>query len=255
MVRPMTLQIGLIILQMSIALLAVLSLCIPVLKRKRKLMIVITVALIVIVAIFQLAERYQASQKAAEEATIGQFDFDPHINWVALGNSGARFHPPLLSYMLANSQLKDDLRLRQQNGTLLVSCIIRGSDGLVIAEIKDNQWLLRPSRHWDRNYTKDALEVKGPTGEVVLQIWTTEDTVRINVKLFTKDGLLMYMGDSGDMAVYDKKLHDFQNAVFFFQVNKSEPVRAPTIWPIFLYPSDKYLGKFAPVSQRRLFRN
>jgi hypothetical protein len=251
----MTLQIGLIILQTFAALLAVLSPRIPVLKRRSKMVTVIAVALIVIVAIFQLTDRYQASQKAAEEATIGQLDFGSKINWVALGSSGARFDPSFLSNILARSPLKNDLRLRHQNGTLLVSCIIRGSDGLVIAEITDNQWLLRPSRHWDRNYTNDALEVKGPTGEVVLQVWTTEDTVRINMKLFTRDGLLMYMGDSGDMALYSKELRGYTNAVFYFQVDKSKLVRVPTIWPIFMYPSDKYLGKIAPVSSRRLFRN
>ena len=63
------------------------------------------------------------------------------------------------------------LAIRLEGDKLLVSTHIFDDSGNLIAELKDNVWNHQPRPAiFDRNYTNNTLEIRGPTGDVVLQV-------------------------------------------------------------------------------------
>jgi hypothetical protein len=96
----------------------------------------------------------------------------------------------------------------------------------MIAEIINNEWKVNPHNAWDRNYTKDALEVRDPSGDIVLQVRVIENRVQLQAILYTSDGNILGFVDGGfgkGLIVFDRK---------------------HKIKPIFKYPSELHLGKF-----------
>lgn len=61
-----------------------------------------------------------------------------------------------------------------------MSTQIKDQKGSLIAELIKNEWKIAPPpQTWDRNYSKDALEVINPKGDVVLQVRALDDRVQI----------------------------------------------------------------------------
>jgi hypothetical protein len=59
----------------------------------------------------------------------------------------------------------DNLLLETVDGQLKVSTKLRDRKGNLITELIKNEWKVAPPpRTWDKNYSKDALEVKDDTG-------------------------------------------------------------------------------------------
>lgn len=82
----------------------------------------------------------------------------------------------------------NDLTILVENGQLMVSTVIRDKGGRVVAEITKNEWKVNPQNSWDRNYSSEALEVKDPSGDIVLQIKVVEDRVQFQAKMYDATG-------------------------------------------------------------------
>ena len=82
----------------------------------------------------------------------------------------------------------NDLTILVENGQVKVSTVIRDKGGRVVAEITKNEWKVNPQNSWDRNYSSEALEVKDPSGDIVLQIKVVEDRVQFQAKMYDATG-------------------------------------------------------------------
>jgi hypothetical protein len=117
-----------------------------------------------------------------------------------------------------------------ENGQLKVSTSVRDMNGVLIAEIVKNEWKVAPSQAWDRNYTKNALEVKNSKGEIVLQVKLVNSTVQLQGVFYASDG-------SG-ICIAQKETGD----TIFQLLGLEYPTPNFKIEPIFEYPSDLHLG-------------
>jgi hypothetical protein len=149
-----------------------------------------------------------------------------------IGDSGAIFAfsgpqgQPLFKFF-------DDshLTVELEDGQLKVSTVIRDQTGKVVAELAKNEWKVNSATAYDRNYSKDALEVRDATGEVVMQVRFVGDRVQFQGRFFDKTGrgvtIAKVKGPDGKMG----------GAMDF-----SAQLR---ITPIFRYPGERHLGEFA----------
>jgi hypothetical protein len=120
---------------------------------------------------------------------------------------------------------------------VLVSTIIRDRSGAVVAEIVRNEWKVNSGNVWDRNYSRNALEVRGPTGDVVLQVRLVKDRVQLQAKIYTSEGLGMAL----------VKVPGRGGAIEYGRPN--QPLES-IISPIFKYPSDLHLGELVDPQQK-----
>jgi hypothetical protein len=70
------------------------------------------------------------------------------------------------------------LRIIREDDQVKISVVIRDETGQIIAELIDNQWNVNPHNSYDRNYKSDALEVRDPSGDIVLQVRLLPDRIR-----------------------------------------------------------------------------
>jgi hypothetical protein len=102
-----------------------------------------------------------------------------------IGDSGAKFAftgpqgAPLF-------QLAKDVNLVvvTEDGRTLVSVMIQDNTERVVAELNRNEWKVNANNSWDRNYTADSLEVKDPSGDIVLQVRALPDRIQLQAKLW-----------------------------------------------------------------------
>jgi len=109
---------------------------------------------------------------------------------------------------------------------IAVSTQVRDESGKIIAEIQRNEWKVRPSLYWDRNYNNNSLEIRDETGDVVLQIVALPDRIRIQGIWRDKSGEWLEMVKSSD--------------------GHALVLKGPTIIkisPIFMYPSERHFGE------------
>jgi len=153
----------------------------------------------------------------------------------------------------------NELVISIERGRLKVSTKIRDTHGELVAEIIGNEWKLRNQNLWDRNYDKNALEVRDGKGDVVLQIVLKEDYVQFAAKMYSRDGAGFGMGsamfaqedirrrEEGSLKIVAAS--DGPNEVKVGDITGVLEVRPPghplelVIEPIFRYPSNLHLGE------------
>ena len=129
----------------------------------------------------------------------------------------------------------NDVTIWIDNGALKVSAKIRNDKGELISELAGNEWKTAiPPKIWDRNYSKNALEVIDAAGEVVLQIILKEDVVQFAAKMYSSTGQSIGLGSAehpklGVVGVIEKG-------------SLGKPLEL-VIEPIFKYPSELHLGE------------
>lgn len=119
---------------------------------------------------------------------------------------------------------------RLANGNVAITTTIRDPSGKIVAEIVRNDWKLRPSLLWDRNFNASAVEVRGETGEVVLQVRALPDRIQLQGIWHTRTGQFFELVKSPGLKR--------PNGVMIIH-----PQNRRTIEPIFRYPSDQHLGE------------
>jgi hypothetical protein len=152
------------------------------------------------------------------------------------GNSGAilAFAGPEGSPLF---KFADDANLTiiREDGRVKVSLGIRDKSGRLVAELVKNEWRVNPQNSFDRNYSVDALEVRDPSGDVVLQVKALADRVQLQAKLYDSSGrgigfakVIGPQGPGGGI-VFSAPGHPLQL----------------TIQPMFKYPSDSHPGQLS----------
>ncbi len=130
---------------------------------------------------------YAGSLEAAPRTVIsGQAKVWPQLEF---GDSGAIFvlaGPQGGPFMTFGADT--DLTVIEQDGHVKVSLPIRDKTGALVAEIVNNEWKVNPQNSWDRNYTDDRLEVRDPSGDIVLQVRVLPDRVQLQAKFFNSAG-------------------------------------------------------------------
>ena len=129
-----------------------------------------------------------------------------------------------------------DLTVETVNGKIAVSNKIFDASGKLVAEIRRNEWKVAPSPlTWDRNYNKNALEVRSPSGDVVLQVKLLPDVVQIQGEWYGSRGNGIRIVESTNLSG--------MSVVSFVHLPETTSSPGPKIAPIFVYPSDGHLGQ------------
>ena len=135
---------------------------------------------------------------------------------------------PLFKFFQDNA-----LTIISDKGVLKVSTTIRNRKGSVVAELVNNEWKVNRNNTFDRNYSKDALEVKDDSGDIVLQVKVLEDRIQFQGKFYDSQGNGVGMGKdpSGTGGV-------------IVRCTPNDPGLNLKIQPMFKYPSDNHIGEF-----------
>lgn len=131
------------------------------------------------------------------------------------------------------------LSIRLADGRLLVTTQIRDERGELIAEMKDNEWKHQPQPAiFDRNYTRDALEIKDKTGKVALQVANLGGTVDVAAVFHCMNGWTHMAGPiGGEGSAIELR-------------RPGQPLQSE-IPPICDYPSDLHFGSCPGVERLR----
>ena len=131
---------------------------------------------------------------------------------------------------------RDRLRFdSDNNGQMLFSTTIRDRTGNTIVEIDKNVWRVskQENESWDKNYSKNRLEVLDGRGLVVLQ-----------VKLFSNGVQLqgVWHQDNGDGFVF-VQLKPGEVGSMWGLFSAANPQMFPDIYKAFKYPSAEHWGE------------
>ncbi len=192
----------------------------------------------------QRAASDREAKQAAKDAYVGRLEHRSQVLLstrkqaypkLELGDSGAVFlfagpqGTPIFKIAEDN-----DITVEIEDGELKVSTKIRDDKGDVVAEVVKNEWKVNPSKAWDRNYCKDAIEVRDPSGDVILQIRLVEDRVQFQAKLY--DSTKRRIGFGKTLGP-----EEWGGAIEFTGPNR--PSLNLKISPLFKYPSALHLGE------------
>jgi hypothetical protein len=123
-----------------------------------------------------------------------------------------------------------NLDVRNDDGHLLLSTVVRDQQGKVVVKIENNHWSVSPDKGicLDKNYSDDALEVKDGRDHIVLQMRLYPDRIQLQGEWFNDKG------EPVMVAVNPKT----KGTVIFVKGLKYDPnVEAIVIRPLFQYPS------------------
>ncbi len=147
--------------------------------------------------------------------TIGPSEGDYRLN------AGAPFLPYLRESHLTVELIDEQIK---------VSTDVKDKSGALVARLIQNEWEVAPPRIFARNYSKNALEVLGTDGDVVLQIKILPDRIKILGEWWDRDGRGIRIAGNGNEVAMVILSHD-TNTPF------------PKIEPMFRYPSETHLGE------------
>jgi hypothetical protein len=116
----------------------------------------------------------------------------------------------------------DQVVVRRDGNSLKLSTTVRDADGNLIVQVTDNEWTVPTLNVWDKNYTRDALEVKDRKGRVVFQVKVQPDRVKLQIEWANIQSRLVVGGE-----MYSERTG---------------------IRPMFRYPSSRYWGELDPTS-------
>lgn len=118
---------------------------------------------------------------------------------------------------------------------LMVSTQVRDAQGVLVAELNRNQWQVNPAAAFDRNYRRDAIEVKDAGGDVILQARLVGDRVQFQAKFRDAHGRGVGIGKGVDANGVAGAIIDI--------TGPAHPHFILHIDPIFRYPSSRHFGK------------
>lgn len=155
-----------------------------------------------------------------------------------IGDSGTllRFEGPEGAPLLQIGR-ETSLTIVREDGEVKVSTTVRDKAGVVLAELVKNEWRVNPARTWDRNYSADALEVRDPTGDIILQVKVLPDRIQLQGKFYAGMGRRVGIG---------KLPRSTKTGVSSIEITgKAHPELKLHIEPMFRYPSSQHLGELA----------
>jgi hypothetical protein len=140
------------------------------------------------------------------------------------------------AYLVFPALKESQLKVESIDGKIYVSTQISGIDGNLLAELIRNEWKVAPSPGtWDRNYTRDALEVRNSQGRIVLQVRAFADKIQLQGVWWTD-----YQGKRAELTLVQNP-NQGGALIVVRPPNSNQPVEP--IKPLFVYPSESHLGE------------
>lgn len=245
----MSLRIGIIIFFGLIFVIIKIVKPVKVPKCLRYIMIVIAV----ILAAFEFVERINQTKQESIEKYSGVLKSESFLlvssdpstfPKLEIGDSGAFISKlgdkniKFISKLLEENNFK----IEYENRQIKVSMTIRERGGKVVAEIVKNEWKLNRKELWDRNYSKNALEIKDPYGDIVLQVKLVKNRVQLQGKFYGRIGKYFGLPNCDGVEIWkDKSNKKYPGCITIKVVGLASELK---IDPIFKYPSDHHLGEF-----------
>ncbi len=112
-----------------------------------------------------------------------------------------------------------------------MSILINDKRGKLVGELIDSEWKIKPNDLWDRNYSKNALEIKDDTGDIIFQVILIDNKVQLQGKFYNSTG--------NGWGIFGKK----GGRGNITPLGPNSPFPDVKIEPIFKYPSDLHLGE------------
>lgn len=132
--------------------------------------------------------------------------------------------------------------LKTEEGQIKLSMMIRDRTGKIVAEIDKNEWKVNPNNSFDRNYSKNALEVKDSYGDIILQVRLLKDRVQLQAKFYGRIGGYPNIKNCHGVEIgIDKSKENHPGVIHFLGPDAPSRLKFE---PIFKYPSDHHLGEF-----------
>lgn len=118
---------------------------------------------------------------------------------VEIGRSGTGFTPAQLVHApIFEHFVRTGLVVEIVDGALKVSTTITDAAGRVAGELVHNEWAdAAASSAWNRTYSENALEIRDPTGRIVLQLELGADRIHLQGEWWRDDvaGARLVEGD------------------------------------------------------------
>jgi hypothetical protein len=181
---------------------------------------------------------YFRDQYHEQRAAVSEGDLTPEkatlqgTATVQIGNGGGSFL--FGSSLLPPWAYRVGLQVREGASGVLLTTSIKDREGHLVVAVKDNHWTVYPPYCSDKNYTRNSLEVKDSSGEVVLQAVLIGSTVRLQ-------GIWRDQFGGGVELLTDENGKTF--SVIQWSNAAEERQKEEQISPIFLYPSSQYWGQ------------
>lgn len=149
------------------------------------------------------------------------------------------FSSEMPGFNTALDRVESKLKLRHENGKVLLTTDVHDRFGTLIVNIIDNEWTVSSSQAvaWETNYTNDSLEVKDRRGRVIFQVIFLPDRIKLQGEWWDEYGKGVRF-----VATPTEK-----GSEFVLMTPEYHPDE-PRIEPIFEYPSDKHFGEKRGVS-------
>ncbi len=132
-----------------------------------------------------------------------------------------------------------NLDVKVVDGKIKVSTEVGTTNGELIAQIIQNEWMVSRPNSFDRNYNDDSLEVKDSRGKIVLQVRVLSDRMQIQGEWWDDHSFGIRIVKSDDPV---------RKGALFIPLgpNGNNKYSNVEIKPMFRYPSDLHLGELAP---------
>ena len=168
------------------------------------------------------------------QGTIGTFEIDENKAFtVNFGSNILTNYQSLKGGLDLNKFINVEgfeypITISSVSGQLKITAWINDEKGNMIAHIVDNNWEINPDNYFDRNFSNCSVEVVNKDLVPVLQVEV-------------KNGNYVYIG--GLFYYPGGKILATPKGLF---MNPSEEMINEATSTLFLYPSDKYLGRLVP---------
>jgi hypothetical protein len=196
----------------------------------------------VLVSMYFPGNRIRREQKiTATEGNLSNCTFlmfgcgEPGPRMLQLGDSGGTLiyggsaDEPMM-------QLAYDAGIQVDNGQKgpELTTTVRDKDGKIVVHIEKNHWVLFPPFYSDKNYTRDALEVKDGRGHVVLWTRLLKDRVQIQGE---------WRDEFGHGRRWRRCPKPRDACIDLWDNPQEELANEHLIEPMFEYPSKDHLGE------------
>lgn len=154
-----------------------------------------------------------------------------------IADSGSILIPARADLPLIKIFEDTDLTIERIDSHVKVSTRFRDKSGKMVAELIRNEWKVAPTPGvWDRNYSNDTLEVKGPDGNIFLQVRVLPDRIQMAGIWYGEETSFFAMSKNPNGA----------GGIFTIRYSHSpKEIVPPVLKPIFKYPSESHLGERA----------
>lgn len=155
-------------------------------------------ALAVISLVLAALGAYWYLQDRGRNATSGVISSSIQATTTSISVGSAEFRMLSKDGVVFEEDKDPLLSIHLRYGKLFVSTRVRAPNGDIIAEMNDNEWQhQRQPAIFDRNYTRDALEIRDSSGKVVIQVADLGSTIAVAAIFHCRNGWTYMVGPLG----------------------------------------------------------